>query len=406
MTFVLVDEDEAAEKGAIIKVVGVGGGGSNAVDRMIHAGLRGVEFVAINTDAQALRNSAATQKVQIGTTITKGLGSGADPVVGREAAREDRGAIVEVLAGADMVFITAGLGGGTGTGAAPIVADVAREIRALTVAIVTKPFLFEGKTRTDNSRNGLEDLEKWVDTMIVVPNQRLLEVVGPETSMADAFRRADDALYWGVQSISDLITIPGVINLDFADVKTIMRQQGRGLMGVGMAKGKDRAVRAARQAINCPLLEQSNIRGASGIILNISGGKDMTMFEVNAAADVVRKSAAEDANIIFGAVIGRTEQEEIKVTVIATGFADKTEPCSQRPFAEPVFVPLDLFPDEMYDQPAFMRKARQGTDLRPRLETRASADSTQLDFPTFLRRRRGHDRSGHTPETSHREGSV
>jgi cell division protein FtsZ len=305
---------------AVIKVVGVGGGGTNAVNRMVDAGLRGVEFIACNTDAQALAMADADVKLNIGHQLTKGLGAGANPDIGQGAAAESRDEIKEALKGADMVFITAGEGGGTGTGAAPIIADIAKnEIGALTVACVTRPFAFEGTQRARQADEGIARLRENVDTLIVIPNEKLLSIVERRTSMLDAFREADNVLRQGVQGITDLITIPGLINLDFADVRTIMRDAGSALMGIGSASGENRAVEAAKVAISSPLLEES-VEGATGILLNITGGHDLGLFEVNEAAEVVQAAADPNSNMIFGAVIDDAMGEDVRVTVIATGF--------------------------------------------------------------------------------------
>jgi len=304
---------------AVIKVIGVGGGGTNAVDRMVDAGVRGVEFIAVNTDAQALAMCDAQVKLQLGGTITKGLGAGADPKVGREAAEESREELKEAIRGADMVFVTAGEGGGTGTGAAPVIAQIAREQGALTVGVVTKPFGFEGAQRTRRAEDGIAELRTHVDSVIVIPNERLLEVVDPNTSIVDAFRLADDVLRQGVQGITDLITVPGLVNLDFADVRTIMAGAGASLMGIGVATGEHRAVEAARMAISSPLLE-STVAGATGILMNITGGPDLGLFEVSEAASLIRDAAHVDCNVIFGAVIDEDSGDHIRVTVIATGF--------------------------------------------------------------------------------------
>src|SRR5213082_2960461 len=313
-------DDEPPITGARIKVVGVGGGGGNAVNRMIDTGIEGIEFVVANTDLQALKRSRAPIKIQLGGKLTKGLGAGADPIVGRNAALEDTEKIIEVLEGADMVFVTTGLGGGTGTGAAPIIASLATELNALTVAVVTKPFHFEGKRRMAQSEQGLRELRECVDTVITIPNERLLHTVDKTASLTDAFKMADDILRQAVQGISDLIIVPGLINLDFADVKTIMSGMGLTLMGAGRASGENRAVEATQQAISSPLLEEATIQGAKGVLINITGGTDLTLYEVNEAASIIREAADEDANIIFGAVIDETMQDEMKITVIATGF--------------------------------------------------------------------------------------
>jgi cell division protein FtsZ len=311
--------DDSRDFLAVIKVAGVGGGGTNAVNRMVEAGLAGVEFIGVNTDAQALLMLDADLKVQIGSGSTRGLGAGADPNVGREAAQESRDELKDALKGADMVFVTAGEGGGTGTGGAPIVAEIARELGALTVGVVTRPFSFEGKRRADQAEGGIQELSERVDTLIVIENDRLLQVVEKQTSILDAFRIADDILRQGVQGITDLITVPGLVNLDFADVRTIMRDAGSALMGIGVASGENRAGEAARAAVSSPLLEAS-IEGATGILLNITGPADLGLFEVNEAAEVVTGAADQNANVIFGAVIDEKHGDEVRVTVIATGF--------------------------------------------------------------------------------------
>src|SRR6184192_3364911 len=304
---------------AVLKVAGVGGGGSNAVNRMVDAGLTGCEFIAVNTDAQALLMTDADVKLQIGTDGTRGLGAGANPEVGKAAAHESRDELKEALKGSDMVFVTAGEGGGTGTGGAPILAELARELGALSVGVVTRPFSFEGRKRADQAERGIEELRDRVDTLIVIENDRLLQVVERRTSIVDAFRMADDILRQGVQGITDLITVPGLVNLDFADVQTIMSEAGSALMGIGAASGTNRAAEAARAAVSSPLLEAS-IEGATGILLNITGGSDIGLFEVNEAAEVVTSAADQNANVIFGAVIDDSMGDEVRVTVIATGF--------------------------------------------------------------------------------------
>ncbi|HEY2311070.1 MAG TPA: cell division protein FtsZ [Gaiellaceae bacterium] len=304
---------------AVIKVVGVGGGGTNAVNRMVDAGLSGVEFIAVNTDAQALMICDADVKIHIGSAATRGLGAGADPAVGLAAAQESRDELKEALKGADMIFVTAGEGGGTGTGAAPVVAELGRELNALTVGVVTKPFGFEGRRRSQQAEQGIDALRERLETLIVIENDRLLQVVEKQTSVVDAFRMADDVLRQGVQGITDLITVPGLVNLDFADVRTIMREAGSALMGIGEASGDNRAAEAARAAVSSPLLE-SSIEGATGILLNITGGPDIGLFEVNEAAEVVTSAADVNANVIFGAVIDESMGEQVRVTVIATGF--------------------------------------------------------------------------------------
>ena len=304
---------------ANIKVIGVGGGGSNAVNRMIDSGLQGVDFLVANTETQALDNSKADIKIQLGEKLTKGLGAGANPQVGEEAAQESSEEITKALSGSDMVFVTAGMGGGTGTGAAPIVAECAREMGALTVGVVTKPFTFEGKRRKNQADKGIEMLTSKVDTIIVIPNDKLLQVVDKKTPLNEAFRTADDVLRQGIKGISDLITVPGLINLDFADVKTIMTNQGEALMGIGIGEGENRAVDAAKMAINSPLLETS-IEGAKGILLNITGSGDLSLFEINEAAEIISEAADPEANIIFGSVIDENLGDRVQITVVATGF--------------------------------------------------------------------------------------
>jgi cell division protein FtsZ len=304
---------------AMIKVVGIGGGGVNAVNRMIEVGLKGVEFIAINTDAQALMMSDADVKLDIGRELTRGLGAGADPDIGRQAAEDHRGEIEDLLKGADMVFITAGKGGGTGTGGGPVIAEVAKSVGALTIGVVTRPFTFEGRQRASKAETGITNIKEKVDTLIVIPNDRLLDVGDRSTSVLEAFRMADEVLLQGVQGITDLITTPGLINLDFADVRAVMTDAGSSLMGIGTARGEDRAAEAARAAISSPLLEAS-IEGARGVLLNIAGGSDLGLFEVNEAATIITKAAHADANVIFGAVVDDTLGDEVRVTVIAAGF--------------------------------------------------------------------------------------
>jgi len=370
MSIGMSDELASFEQRAVIKVCGIGGGGGNAVGRMIEAGLKDVEFITINTDSQALRSSPAGTRLQIGCEITGGLGSGARPEVGHEAAEEDRERIADVLRGADMVFLTAGLGGGTGTGASPIVAEVAHQSEALTVAIVTLPFSFEGKERMDNALRGLRELEKHVDTLIVVPNDRVATLCQSNISLLNAFRQADEVLHNGVRAISELITVPGLINLDFADVRTIMQARGRALMGIGTAEGEKRAVRAAEEAIICPLLEQSNIHGAMGVIVNIKGGCDIGMREVQEAVSTVQKAAHPEANIIFGAVIDEEQRPELQVTVIAAGFKETSKvtdefltevtPSALEP--EVVTVESDPAPDAVE---ATAKRSEQSPPARP-----------------------------------------
>ncbi|HTR75995.1 MAG TPA: cell division protein FtsZ [Solirubrobacterales bacterium] len=345
---------------AVIKVVGAGGGGTNAVSRMIDAGIRGVEFVAVNTDAQALQACDADIKLSIGQELTRGLGAGGNPEVGAGAAAESRDEIKEALKGADMVFVTAGEGGGTGTGSAPVIAEIAKEeIGALTVGAVTKPFEFEGKRRMQQALEGIEKLRNNVDTLIIVPNEKLLQAVERRTSVLDAFRQADDILRQGVQGITDLITVPGLVNLDFADVRTIMRDAGSALMGIGVAGAENRASEAARAAVSSPLLEAS-IEGATGILLNITGGPEIGLFEVNEAAEVVTSAADQNANIIFGAVIDDAMGDEIRVTVIATGFGGQRRRRRREAGAEAPVAPSSAgsgfsMPDEALDVPSFLR---------------------------------------------------
>jgi cell division protein FtsZ len=346
---------------AAIKVVGIGGGGVNAVNRMIDAGLKGVEFIAVNTDAQALLMSDADVKVDIGRQLTRGLGAGSDPEVGRQAAEDHRDELEDVLKGADMVFVTAGKGGGTGTGAAPIIAEVARSIGALTIGVVTRPFSFEGRRRAVQAEAGVQKLREAVDTLIVIPNDRLLSVSNDKTSMVNAFKMADEVLLQGVQGITDLITTPGLINTDFADVKMIMSNAGTAIMGIGSAAGDGRATQAARNAITSPLLEAS-IEGARGILLNIAGGSDVTLFEVNEAAEIIHAVAHPDANIIFGQVIDDSMGDEVRVTVIAAGFdrfEDKRLAASgalgliDDVFADPDMI--DLVDEDEFDVPSFLK---------------------------------------------------
>jgi len=317
---IITFEPEQSANGANIKVIGIGGGGGNAVNRMIQAGIEGVQFLVANTDLQALKNSRASVKLQIGERLTKGLGAGGDPEIGRQSALEDTEKIIEALEGADMVFITTGLGGGTGTGAGPIIASLATELEALTVAVVTKPFRFEGRRRHRQAETGMNELRECVDTLITIPNDRLLSAVSKGTPFLESFRLADDVLRQAVQGISDIITVPGLINVDFADVKTIMAGMGMALMGTGSASGDNRALEATQRAISSPLLEEASIEGAKGLLINITGGLDLTLFEVNEAMSIIHDSADQDANIIFGAVLDERLEDEMKITVIATGF--------------------------------------------------------------------------------------
>jgi cell division protein FtsZ len=376
------------ENFALIKVVGVGGGGSNAVNRMIRAELMGVEFIAVNTDAQALLMSDAPHKIRIGDKITKGLGAGADPSVGRKAAEDDSEKLYEALKEADMVFVTAGMGGGTGTGAAPIIAEIAKDIGALTVAVVTKPFGFEGSKRRLLAEQGINDLVDKVDTLITIPNDRLLQVVEKRTTVTDAFRIVDDVLRQGVQGISDLITVPGLINLDFADVKTIMTNAGSALMGIGHGTGETRAADAARQAIMSPLLEQS-IDGARGVLFTITGGPDLTLFEVNEAAEIIHAAADPEANIIFGAVIDERLQNDVKISVIATGF-DQARPLKR--IDQPIYrrQTIDTRPviERSTQQQATPVAVGATSAAKPQAAPQEKKfDPDDLEVPSFLRRK-------------------
>src|SRR5215211_4246299 len=361
---------------AVIKVVGVGGGGTNAVNRMVDAGLKGVEFIAVNTDAQALQMTDADVKLQIGSELTRGLGAGANPEVGYAAANESRDDLKEALKGADMVFVTAGEGGGTGTGAAPVIAEIAKhEVNALTVGVVTRPFTFEGANRARQADEGIRRLGEMVDTQIVIPNERLLSIVERRTTILEAFRAADDVLRQGVQGITDLITIPGLINLDFADVRTIMHDAGSALMGIGSASGENRAAEAAKTAISSPLLETS-VEGATGVLLDITGGGDLGLFEVNEAAEIIQSAAANDSNIIFGAVIDQDQQDdEIRVTVIATGFDRAAGPGPDIP--------------SFTAEPRESDRARSQTRRTPVMDDRQRSSleipDDEIDIPSFLK---------------------
>ena len=398
---ILLDED-IVRTGARIKVIGVGGGGGNAVNRMVHAGLGDVEFIVANTDQQALLNNAAPLKVQIGAQLTKGLGAGADPNVGKAAALEDTDKLCEVLTGADLVFVTTGLGGGTGTGAAPVIASLANQMGALTVAVVTKPFRFEGRKRAQQAEEGLRELAENVDTMITIPNERLLTTVDKSTSMFEAFATADDVLRQAIQGISDLILVPGLINLDFADVKTIMSRMGMAIMGTGIASGEERARTAATAAISSPLLEDASVNGARGVIINVTGGPDLTLNEVSEASDIIFNAAHEDAHIIFGAVVDPRMEGKVKITVIATGF-DHVKTDRSTPANAPLQTPVDMTAyAAVKAQPEERLVANGGRVLvarRPTLELPVlplgeagtaepadAEDSSPLDVPAFLRR--------------------
>ena len=360
---------------ATIKVIGVGGAGNNAVNRMIEAGIRNVEFIAVNTDRQTLNESKAGSKIQIGEKLTRGLGAGANPDIGAQSAEESRAEIAEVLKGADMVFVTAGMGGGTGTGAASIVASTAKELGILTIGVVTKPFTFEGKKRLAQAERGVASLKGKVDTLVVIPNDKLLQVIDRKTSMVEAFRMADDVLRQGVQGISDLISVPGVINLDFADVRTIMLNQGMAHMGIGSASGENRAEDAAKQAIQSPLLETS-IEGARGIIINITGGSDMGLHEANTAAELVQRSADPEANIIFGTVIDDSMGDELQITVIATGFEKEEERKTNTQYENIVAE-------------AWKKRGSNSISSQPISTPQSESSNGDLDIPTFLRKNRG-----------------
>lgn len=391
--------DTNLRPGARIKVIGVGGGGSNAVNRMVLAGLEGIEFIVANTDVQALAQSNAPVRLQIGAKLTKGLGAGADPNIGRQAALEDTEQLIGALDGADMVFVTTGLGGGTGTGAAPVIANLASELGALTVGVVTKPFIFEGKRRSAQATRGLNELRECVDTVITIPNERLLATIARTTSLTQAFTKADDVLYQAIQGISDLILMPGLINLDFADVTTIMSGMGLAIMGTGVGHGTNRAVDAAKLAISSPLLEDASVDGARGVVVNVTGGTDLTMIEVSEATSVIQEAAHEEANIIFGAVVDSSMKGEVKITVIATGFDDKNIATSNASAAK---TPVDLesYTGLTQDVPAervttVSLAQRRVIQLPPAPASRSAAvkvpgerlkkDEEQLETPVFLR---------------------
>jgi cell division protein FtsZ len=380
----LLDYALDIDQNARIKVIGVGGGGNNAVNRMIEEGIEGVEFIAVNTDAQALRQSNAGVTMQIGNALTRGLGAGANPDVGREAVAESQNQIRDVLQGADMVFVTAGMGGGTGTGAAPAIAQIARELGILTIGIVTRPFTFEGRKRTKNAQIGIDAMRQAVDTLIIIPNDRLLGVVGKKTPMLEAFREADNVLRQGVQGISDLIAVPGLINLDFADVKTIMSNQGTALMGIGIAEGEGRAIEAVRQAISSPLLETS-ISGAKGVLMNITGGSDLSLFEVQEAADIVASASDDDLNMIFGSIINEDLKKKIIVTVVATGFDDLDIP-SLNPSQTPS---IDKAPKRRreIEKPMQQVYGQRREEVSPFSGFNRKVDDS-LDTPAFLRNRK------------------
>jgi len=379
---------------ARIKVIGIGGGGGNAVSTMIAANFTGVDFIAANTDSQALEASLAPVKVQLGEKITKGLGAGANPEIGRRAALEDQERLRDYLAGADMIFITAGMGGGTGTGGAPIIAQLAREVGALTVGVVTKPFLFEGKKRMRQAEEGIRELKENVDTLIVIPNQRLLSIAAKTTALLEAFQKADDILLEAVRGISDLIITPGLINLDFADVRTVMAEMGLALMGAASASGENRAVEAAQKAISSPLLEDISIHGARGVLINITGGADLSLYEVNEAATMIQEEAHDDANIIFGAVIDETMKDALRITVIATGFGEKEErkpaPSPQAAIKGRKVVHLGTIVDDG-DSPTWQRKRQESGEVETVTFDKTALqfsqdDEDRFDIPTFLRK--------------------
>lgn len=372
-----VDDESIGE--AQIKVIGIGGAGGNAVNNMIAAHGIGVDFITANTDLQALNATLAPTRIQLGAQLTKGLGAGANPDIGRRAAEEDHDQLRSLLSGADMVFITAGMGGGTGTGAAPVIAAVAKELGCLTVAVVTKPFDFEGKKRKMQAEEGLRLLRANVDTLITIPNQRLLQVVDRGTSLRDAFRVADNVLRQAVQGISDLITTPGLINLDFADVQTIMTGMGHAVMGTGVAHGDNRAIEAAHQAISSPLLEESSIDGARGVLLNVTGGPDIALHEVHDAAAIIRESAHEEAHIIFGAVIDEKLEDELRVTVIATGFQRAADMQAPSRAPRPTVYPRDF-------EEAYERRQRLAPDAKETIPPGVETNERRLDIPTFVRR--------------------
>jgi cell division protein FtsZ len=377
--------DQNIEVSAKIKVVGVGGGGSNAVNTMIDKHVHHVEFIVANTDAQALRTSKAPTKVQLGSLLTKGLGAGADPGVGRDAAIEDRDRLIETLQGADMVFVAAGMGGGTGTGAAPVIADVAKELGALTVGVVTKPFSREGKRRKEQAEIGIRELKKHVDSLIVVPNDRLIGLAGKNTSILDAFKPSDDVLRQAVQGISDLITTTGMINVDFADVKSIMSVRGMAMMGIGMSSGDNRAVEAATTAISSPLLEDIDISGAKGVLVNICGSSSMTMDEYEIVSRIIHEKVHEDANIIIGLLVDEELGDQLKVTAIATGFGDRFDMekgRSEQKVTRLQEVRIDL------DKPTFVRNSEQGQRRTTVVKQSGFMveDDDQYDIPTFLRK--------------------
>jgi cell division protein FtsZ len=384
----MFEMDMNIDQVARIKVIGVGGGGNNAVNRMIEDGVQGVEFIAVNTDAQALNLSRAEIKMQIGTVLTRGLGAGANPEIGRKAVEESKKQLEEILTGADMVFVTAGMGGGTGTGAAPAIAQIAKKLGSLTIGVVTRPFSFEGRKRAVNAEKGIEAMKEAVDTLIIVPNDRLLQIVDKKTPMVEAFREADNVVRQGVQGISDLIAVPGLINLDFADVKTIMSNQGTALMGIGVAKGEDRAIEAAKKAISSPLLETS-IDGAQGVLMNITGSSNLSLFEVQEAADIVASTTDQELNMIFGSIINESLTDEIMITVIATGFDDKESPSTNTSEETNETQPSSRLNDDRTIRQEHMndlsRDGQQQVESVKERSQQSPQSEDSLDTPTFLR---------------------
>ncbi|MBD5797184.1 cell division protein FtsZ [Bacillus pseudomycoides] len=383
----MLEFDTTQDQLANIKVIGVGGGGNNAVNRMIDHGVQGVDFIAVNTDAQALNLSKAETKMQIGGKLTRGLGAGANPEVGKKAAEESKEQLQEALRGADMVFVTAGMGGGTGTGAAPVVAQVAKELGALTVGVVTRPFTFEGRKRATQAASGIAAFKENVDTLIVIPNDRLLEIVDKNTPMLEAFREVDNVLRQGVQGISDLIATPGLINLDFADVKTIMHNRGSALMGIGSGNGENRAAEAAKKAISSPLLETS-IDGAQGVIMNITGGANLSLYEVQEAADIVASASDPEVNMIFGSVINEGLKDDIVVTVIATGFDDSVSVQPPKAFVRPTATTNHAQQQQPTAQPQKQREVKREVKREESIVHDRNTDSDDIDIPAFLRNRR------------------
>ena len=375
--------DENTGFSARLKVVGIGGGGCNAINNMVEAGLQGVDFIAINTDIQSLSMNKASVKIHVGTKLTRGLGAGANPEVGRQAALEDAEQISEHLKGADMVFITCGLGGGTGTGASPIVADISKELGALTVAVVTKPFAFEGKTRNVQAEEGLAKLKSNVDTLITIPNQRLLAVGGKHMTIKDAFLRADEVLLYAVRSISDLIVSSGHVNVDFADVKTVMSEKGMAIMGVGVSSGERRAIEAAQKAISSPLLEDISIHGARGVLINVTGSSNMTLHEVHEASTLIQEQAHEDARVIWGLVFDESMDDDVRITVIATGFEEPVARVEEEPERQ---RPEKLFDDR--GMPTYLKRNVKVDyrDVKPKQPTTIDLDDDRYDIPTFLRK--------------------